>query len=183
MRAALASLALAVAAGAAYAGVTRGALGVGTRTCVAAQATFGKPFPCLHVDLGGHDQPGFAVLKAPLLRTEVVVMPTERIVGLEDRSLRRASGAVYWRAATEARHFVTDALQGRLDISDVAFAASATIDQLVTAAGVSPATITRFARAAGCDDIRDLRMKLAQASAPVASGDMPVPGRERIHHT
>ena len=66
-------------------------------------------------------------------------------------------------------------------LSDVAFAASATIDQLATAAGVSPATITRFARAAGCDDIRDLRMKLAQASAPVASGDMPGPWRERLN--
>lgn len=66
-------------------------------------------------------------------------------------------------------------------LSDVAFAASATIDQLATAAGVSPATITRFARAAGCDDIRDLRMKLAQASAPVASGDMPGLWRERLN--
>ncbi|GEP08757.1 CDP-diacylglycerol diphosphatase [Methylobacterium gnaphalii] len=122
MRAALASLALVVTAGTAYAGVTRDTLWVVTRTCVAAQATFGKPFPCLHVDLGGHDQPGFAVLKAPLLKTEVVVMPTARIVGLEDRSLRQTSGAAYWRAATQARHFVTDALQGRLDISDVAFA-------------------------------------------------------------
>lgn len=65
-------------------------------------------------------------------------------------------------------------------LSDVAFAASATIDQLATAAGVSPATITRFARAAGCDDIRDLRMKLAQASAPVAAGDLPGPWRERL---
>lgn len=65
-------------------------------------------------------------------------------------------------------------------LDDVAFAASATIDQLATAAGVSPATITRFARAAGCDDIRDLRMKLAQASAPAATGDMPGPWRERL---
>jgi CDP-diacylglycerol pyrophosphatase len=109
-------------AGAAYAGVTRDALWVVTRTCVAAQATFGKPFPCLRVELGSHDRPGFAVLKAPLLKTEVVVMPTERIAGLEDRSLRKASGASYWRAAMEARHFVTDALRGRIDASDLAFA-------------------------------------------------------------
>lgn len=122
MRAALASLALVVTAGAAYAGVTRDTLWVVTRTCVAAQATFGKPFPCLRVDLGSHDRPGFAILKAPLLKTEVVVMPTDRIAGIEDRSLRKASGAAYWRAAAEARHFVTDALKGRLDTSDVAFA-------------------------------------------------------------
>ena len=67
-------------------------------------------------------------------------------------------------------------------LDDVSFAASATIDQLATAAGVSPATITRFARAAGCDDIRDLRMKLAQASAPLTGGDMPGPWRATLNH-
>lgn len=66
-------------------------------------------------------------------------------------------------------------------LDDVSFAASATIDQLATAAGVSPATITRFARASGCDDIRDLRMKLAQASTPVAGGDMALPWREKLN--
>jgi len=50
-------------------------------------------------------------------------------------------------------------------LDDVAFASSATIEQLASQAGVSPATITRFAKSMGCDDIRDLRMKLAQASA------------------
>lgn len=66
-------------------------------------------------------------------------------------------------------------------LGDVGFAASATIDQLATAAGVSPATITRFARAAGCDDIRDLRMKLAQASSPAPAGAMPEPWREKLN--
>ncbi len=50
-------------------------------------------------------------------------------------------------------------------LDDVPFASSATIEQLAAQAGVSPATITRFAKSIGCDDIRDLRMKLAQASA------------------
>jgi RpiR family carbohydrate utilization transcriptional regulator len=50
-------------------------------------------------------------------------------------------------------------------LDDVAFASSATIEQLASQAGVSPATITRFAKSMGCDDIRDLRMKLAHASA------------------
>lgn len=50
-------------------------------------------------------------------------------------------------------------------LADVNFAASATIEQLASQAGVSPATITRFAKSVGCEDIRDLRMKLAQASA------------------
>lgn len=59
-------------------------------------------------------------------------------------------------------------------LDDVSFASSATIEQLAAQAGVSPATITRFAKSVGCDDIRDLRMKLAQASA-VGSRYLQVP--------
>lgn len=73
-------------------------------------------------------------------------------------------------------------------LADVAFASSATIEQLAVSAGVSPATITRFARSVGCDDIRDLRMKLAQASganqnpalAEVTDG-LPAPWAQRVN--
>lgn len=49
-------------------------------------------------------------------------------------------------------------------LENMSFTASASIDELAAKAGVSPATITRFARSVGCDDIRDLRKQLAQAS-------------------
>ncbi len=49
-------------------------------------------------------------------------------------------------------------------LQNLSFTASASIDELAASAGVSPATITRFARSVGCDDIRDLRKQLAQAS-------------------
>ncbi|MGE6914511.1 MurR/RpiR family transcriptional regulator [Achromobacter kerstersii] len=49
-------------------------------------------------------------------------------------------------------------------LDDIMWGASATVDQLATKAGVSIATISRFARTVGCDDTRDLKMKLAQAS-------------------
>nr|WP_229655780.1 MurR/RpiR family transcriptional regulator [Pantoea sp. 201603H] len=58
-----------------------------------------------------------------------------------------------------------EARVARTILDDVDFASSATIEQLASQAGVSPATITRFAKSVGCEDIRDLRMKLAQASA------------------
>lgn len=122
MRAVLASLVLLAATGAAVAGVTRDTLWVVTRACVAAQSTFGKPFPCLSVDLGGADKPGFAVLKAPLLKTEVVVMPVAKVVGLEDPSLRGPTGNAYWRAAVKARFHVTDALKGGIALQDVGMA-------------------------------------------------------------
>ncbi len=50
-------------------------------------------------------------------------------------------------------------------LADIAFAAAATIDQLAERAQVSIATISRFAKSVGCEDIRDLKLKLAQASA------------------
>ncbi|WPU21082.1 MurR/RpiR family transcriptional regulator [Cedecea neteri] len=65
-------------------------------------------------------------------------------------------------------------------LHDPGFASSATIDQLAQAAGVSPATITRFARAAGCDDIRDLRMKLAQASTAMPGSELPASWQQRL---
>jgi DNA-binding MurR/RpiR family transcriptional regulator len=61
-------------------------------------------------------------------------------------------------SATERK--VADAI-----LDDIALAAGATVDQLAGKAGVSIATISRFARSVGCDDTRDLKMKLAQASA------------------
>ncbi|KOF53546.1 MULTISPECIES: MurR/RpiR family transcriptional regulator [unclassified Achromobacter] len=50
-------------------------------------------------------------------------------------------------------------------LDDIIWSASATVDQLASKAGVSIATISRFARTVGCEDTRDLKMKLAQASA------------------
>ncbi|BCL77368.1 RpiR family transcriptional regulator [Jeongeupia sp. HS-3] len=50
-------------------------------------------------------------------------------------------------------------------LADVTYAAGAGIEQLATRAGVSMATISRFAKAVGCDDIRELRVRLAQAGA------------------
>ena len=67
-------------------------------------------------------------------------------------------------------------------LNDIAFAASATIEQLAGRAEVSAATITRFARSVGCEDIRELRMRLARASSvpstPTAQG---IPQLEAIH--
>lgn len=52
----------------------------------------------------------------------------------------------------------------RLILSDVAFTASASLDELAARAEVSSATLSRFARTVGCKDLRDLRLQLAQAS-------------------
>lgn len=64
-------------------------------------------------------------------------------------------------------------------LENLNFTASASIDELAIRAGVSPATITRFARSVGCDDIRDLRKQLAQAcerrTTWMPTGDTAIP--------
>jgi DNA-binding MurR/RpiR family transcriptional regulator len=79
-------------------------------------------------------------------------MNTVRDIVYQIRSRRDAL------SATERK--VADAI-----LDDIVMAAGATVDQLAGKAGVSMATISRFARSVGCDDTRDLKMKLAQASA------------------
>lgn len=50
-------------------------------------------------------------------------------------------------------------------LEDVAGAAAASINALARQAGVSEASVTRFAKAIGCRDVRDLKLRLAQATA------------------
>jgi RpiR family carbohydrate utilization transcriptional regulator len=72
---------------------------------------------------------------------------------------------VYHMRASRDRLSATEQKIADAILEDIAFAASASIDQLAAKAAVSIATISRFAKAVGCEDIRDLKLKLAQASA------------------
>jgi len=53
----------------------------------------------------------------------------------------------------------------KLVMDDLDSCANASITQLAERAGVSEATITRFAKAVGCKNVRDLKIKLAQSLA------------------
>lgn len=50
-------------------------------------------------------------------------------------------------------------------LNDLSFAASASIGDLASKAGVSLASVTRFAKAMGCRDVREFKFMLAQAVA------------------
>ncbi|HTH59472.1 MAG TPA: MurR/RpiR family transcriptional regulator [Paraburkholderia sp.] len=52
-----------------------------------------------------------------------------------------------------------------LILDDLASAADAPIGELALRAGVSVATVTRFAKTVGCRDVRELKLRLAQAAA------------------
>lgn len=100
----------------------RQVLWIALQTCLLAERTTGRTFPCLAVDLGSADRSGTAVLRAPGQPTHTVVIPTVRVVGLEAPELQRESGNAYWRAALAARHFVTDARKGATPSEDVGLA-------------------------------------------------------------
>ncbi|MEI6897377.1 MAG: MurR/RpiR family transcriptional regulator [Psychromonas sp.] len=53
----------------------------------------------------------------------------------------------------------------RFILEDLKKATQSSITQLASEASVSEATITRFAKAVGCENVRDLKMKLAQSLA------------------
>ncbi len=53
----------------------------------------------------------------------------------------------------------------RLVLDDMAFVAQASIGEMAARAGVSEATITRFAKAVECRNVRDLKVRIAQAEA------------------
>ncbi|CAI0882591.1 MurR/RpiR family transcriptional regulator [Serratia ficaria] len=107
-----------------------------------------------------------------------------RSIGCED-----IADIVYQIRARQNQLSQQEAKVAQTILDDIAFASSATIEQLAAQAAVSPATITRFAKTLGCDDIRDLRMKLAQASvagsrylngAPPADDSGPRLWRQRL---
>lgn len=52
-----------------------------------------------------------------------------------------------------------------LILDDLAGAARASIGELAQRAGVSVASVTRFAKTVGCADVRELKLRLAQAAA------------------
>lgn len=52
-----------------------------------------------------------------------------------------------------------------LILDDLASAARASIGELAQRAGVSIASVTRFAKTVGCHDVRELKLRLAQAAA------------------
>lgn len=51
----------------------------------------------------------------------------------------------------------------KLVMDDIEAAANASITELANNAGVSEATITRFAKAIGCKNVREMKIKLAQS--------------------
>jgi CDP-diacylglycerol pyrophosphatase len=74
--------------------------------CVPDEQTHHDPAPCAAVDLAGGDARGSAVLKDLVGATQFLLIPTERIDGIESPQLVAADAPNYFASAWRARSFV-----------------------------------------------------------------------------
>ena len=84
--------------------------------CVPAQETTGKPGACVAVDLGG----GYAVLKDLRGKTQVLVIPTARVSGIESTYVLAPASPNYWDDAWKARSYVEGYARRRIPRDDIA---------------------------------------------------------------
>ena len=86
--------------------------------CVPAEVATHKPGPCVAVDLAG----GYAVLKDLRGQTQVLVIPTQKITGIESEALLEPSSPNYWADAWAARTYVEGYLHRPIPRDDLALA-------------------------------------------------------------
>jgi CDP-diacylglycerol pyrophosphatase len=145
-------LMLGVLVGAA-ASLARQALWLTVSACVGDFKLTGAAFPCLLVDLTGGEDRGYVLVRAPFGLPDTVLVPTRKVVGVEDPWLQSPVAPNYFEAAWRARpHF--EGADGRsVQTDDFALAVNSALtrsqDQLHIHLGcVVPATKRRLERLA-----------------------------------
>ena len=88
------------------------------KLCLPMHATLGLSLPCLAVD----EKRGFVVIRAPGDNTRIIVVPTERVEGIESPALLRDDAPNYWAYAWEERGRVADAAPRPLGWGDIGMA-------------------------------------------------------------
>jgi CDP-diacylglycerol pyrophosphatase len=86
--------------------------------CAPNQQANKDPSPCLSVDLAG----GYAVLKDQSGATQVLVIPTTRVTGIESPALLDPASPNYWADAWNARHQVETLAHREIPREDLALA-------------------------------------------------------------
>jgi CDP-diacylglycerol pyrophosphatase len=76
--------------------------------CVPDQETNRDPAPCSLVNLDAGEQRGYAVLKDLVGATQFLLIPTERVPGIESRELLEPHATDYVAAAWDAKSFVNE---------------------------------------------------------------------------
>ena len=96
----------------------RDALWFVVNACVTDQRRFGIPSPCIKVDLAS----GYAILKHPTDPTHFLLVPTARIIGIEDPALLSPDKPNYWSEAWRARQYVEERAGRVLEREDLSLA-------------------------------------------------------------
>jgi CDP-diacylglycerol pyrophosphatase len=130
----IAAIALLVAAWPALAiALDASALWSVVRYCSLQNRAIGLPFPCLDVREDGNGN-GYALIRSPGFRSEILLVPTTRITGVEDPRAASPKAALFWRRAWEARDLVARGLGRPLGWRDLGLVVNAkpsrTQDQL-----------------------------------------------------
>ena len=102
--------------------------------CLPAYQSIGVAFPCLEVNIANGLERGFVVLQTPSSAAHVLVVPTNRISGIESPALQSQDAPNYWQAAWDARRFVEQGARRQLPRDKIGMAinsaASRSQDQL-----------------------------------------------------
>jgi len=86
--------------------------------CLRDQEMNGNPSPCLKVDLDS----GFAVIVSPFQHSEVLLVPTDRVTGIEDPGLLTGGTHNYWQDAWTSRDLFAARTGGPVPRDDVGMA-------------------------------------------------------------
>jgi len=95
--------------------------------CRAQNSAIGLPFPCLSVQPERDGQGGYVLLRSPHLKSEILLVPTERLTGVEDPGAASAAAAVYWREAWDVRRLIGERLRRQIDPGNIALAVNAKV--------------------------------------------------------
>jgi CDP-diacylglycerol pyrophosphatase len=86
--------------------------------CMTDMMLSGAPAPCLEVSRRG----GYAVLRNPQADTEVVLVPTVQVVGIESPDLEASGAPNYWQAAWDARRWFEERAGRAVPRADIGMA-------------------------------------------------------------
>jgi CDP-diacylglycerol pyrophosphatase len=94
--------------------------------CVPDQQEHGAPAPCALVDLQGGADKGFVILKDLVGDTQYLLIPTEKITGIESPELLAPDAPNYFADAWAERHFTETAAKRDLPRSNLSLAVNST---------------------------------------------------------
>ena len=97
------------------------------QTCVADHALSGRPFPCLAVETAGGMERGYAVLRAPFVKSHTIVTPLVRTIGIEAPRLRGPDAPDYFNDAWTERRYATRGLKRQPGRADFALAVNSRV--------------------------------------------------------